>query len=345
MILILLAFAAASVSATETNQMYVRRARMEDQAVGSSGYMYRSDSNGPTSYVHFSGSAGDLSGYGYPPIAITHSLDAIPEMYSNVQQYYPETYASDYKQDVDVRGGIAAVEAEAEKQRQAYDQDLTKSRIITLDNGSEGSEGSGENYDVSKYSGEGEKGEKGYENVDKYDEGSQGKHEKEEDKGFYDKKGGNKEGYHESSGHYGSKQEAAKGSKGESFSESSGHKKGSKTTGYHKVYHKDEYKKDHSFYDESDKRGHYDKHGNAQSEHSNENGAFAKGGHSAAGFQEDKQGKEGAYDKGHYDKNDSKFLAEEGKNAYHENHSDFGKESGTNNGESFGYKIWEVSVI
>lgn len=40
------------------------------------------------------------------------------------------------------------------------------------------------------------------------------------------------------------------------------HKRGVKTTGYHNVFHKDEYKKEHTFYDDLDHHGDFKLHGN-----------------------------------------------------------------------------------
>ncbi|KAF2899620.1 hypothetical protein ILUMI_06556 [Ignelater luminosus] len=311
--------------------MYVRRARMEDQASASSGYMYHSDSNGPTSYVHFSGTSGDLSHFGYPPMAISHYTQEIPEAHESFEHYYPDYHHSDYYFNPysHLHHGLFD---DFDIDKYGYGYGYGKE----LDDFKYG-KGDGEKYDTSKYFDGGEKGQSGYKSNEEYEKGSKGKHDKEAHKGYYSKKGGDKEGHHESSEHYGSKNEAAKGSKGESFSESSGHKKGSKTTGYHKVYHKDEYKKDHSFYDESDKRGHHDKYGNADSHHSSENGAFEKGGHSAAGFHENEQGKKGAFDKGYYDVNDSKFLGQTGGNKYHQHHSEIGKDGGEAIKKWFGY--------
>lgn len=48
---------------------------------------------------------------------------------------------------------------------------------------------------------------------------------------------------------------------GGKFNEKKSHKKGSKTLGYHNVFHKEEYKKVHIFYDDADHRGSFKKHG------------------------------------------------------------------------------------
>lgn len=51
------------------------------------------------------------------------------------------------------------------------------------------------------------------------------------------------------------------GESGGKFKEQKLHKRGIKTTGYHNVFHKDEYKKVHTFYDDADHRGNFKKFG------------------------------------------------------------------------------------
>lgn len=48
---------------------------------------------------------------------------------------------------------------------------------------------------------------------------------------------------------------------GGTFNEKKSHKKGANTLGYHNVFHKEEYKKVHIFYDDADHRGSFKKHG------------------------------------------------------------------------------------
>lgn len=105
-----------------------------------------------------------------------------------------------------------------------------------------------------------------------------GKFSGDHQKGYHDQSGGTKQGHNDQGQFYASNHEEGEGNKGQQFQEAKGHKKGSKTTGYHKVYHKDEYKKDHSFYDESDKRGQFSRYGDEAAHHSNEKGDHKEGG-------------------------------------------------------------------
>ncbi|KAK5643947.1 hypothetical protein RI129_007792 [Pyrocoelia pectoralis] len=165
----------------------------------------------------------------------------------------------------------------------------------------------GDNYGESHNEENGQDGHKGYNTEEKYEKGSQGKHDNENNKGYYNKDGGDKNSHHESSEHFSVDNEAAKGSNGGSYSESGGHKKGSKTTGYHKVYKKND-------------------------------GALEKGGHSDVKFHETNQGENGDYDKGHYDVYDSKFRDHQGKEGHRENYSGYAKDSKENHGDVYGVK-------
>lgn len=290
---------------------------MEDQASVSSGYVYQSNSKLPMSYVHFSRNPGDSAAVPSTPIIVQHaaSVQNQPLLHQS-SSYYPAFYyhplthlevKSDLEEDV------------AEPLNENYEKD------------------SGEKYDESNYATKGEKGQDGYKTEEAIDEKLSKTHDNKQDEGYYKENGGDKKAHYEAGKQYASEDEKGGSSNGESYSESKGHKKGSNTSGYHKVYHKDEYKKDHSFYDESNKEGHFDKYGNSHSHKSAENGGFEEGGHSDAGFQENKQGEEGAYNKGSYDKKDQKYKKGEGSNKYINNQSDYAKQGGKESKNSYDY--------
>ncbi|XP_031341003.1 uncharacterized protein DDB_G0290685-like [Photinus pyralis] len=195
----------------------------------------------------------------------------------------------------------------------------------------------GEDYGGSHFLQRGHAGQKENNAQESYNKGSQGKHDNENHKGYYNNERGDKSGHHESAEKFSNQNEGGKSSNGGSYSVSGGHRKGSKTTGYHKVYKKNEYKKDNTFYDESDKRGHFNKYANADSYRKGESGALEKGGHYDAGFHESKQGENGDHDKGHYDVVDSKFSDQQGKEGYRENYSGYAKDRKENE-NLYGYK-------
>ena len=57
------------------------------------------------------------------------------------------------------------------------------------------------------------------------------------------------------------------------------------------MYHKDEYKKEHHFYDEDHKEGFKKAHGSEHEHHEAAKGGHEKGGHHASGKHEESHGK------------------------------------------------------
>lgn len=70
-----------------------------------------------------------------------------------------------------------------------------------------------------------------------------------------------------------------------------GHKKGEKTHGYHKKANKDEYHKEHKFYDDHHKGGHSEKHGDHHEHHGHKAQHHKKGGKHHEGHQHHNKGK------------------------------------------------------
>lgn len=68
------------------------------------------------------------------------------------------------------------------------------------------------------------------------------------------------------------------------------HKKGSKATGYHKKANKDDYHKEHEFYDSEDKKGDHKKYGSEHEYHEAEKGEHGKGDKHESGYDEGHKG-------------------------------------------------------
>ena len=145
----------------------------------------------------------------------------------------------------------------------------------------------------------GEKATKGYKVAEKFDKAEKGEEEKAHHAGHYDATAGSKKGELDEHKKYSEIEKAAKGEKGENFAKSEGHKKGHKTTGFHNVYHKDEYKKDTSFYDDEHVSGHEAAFGNEGSRHAEVEGAHEKVEKLDEQFHEDERAKKGAFTNGH----------------------------------------------
>lgn len=117
----------------------------------------------------------------------------------------------------------------------------------------------GSEYGEEDFSKKGEEEHKGYKNDHEFSKGEKGHYEKGDHQSHYEHEGGKKGSEYDEADHYGEHHEGEKKEKGGKFGEKKKHKKGSKTTGYHNVYHKDEYKKDHTFYDDGDHKGTFHK--------------------------------------------------------------------------------------
>lgn len=68
------------------------------------------------------------------------------------------------------------------------------------------------------------------------------------------------------------------------------HKKGSKTTGFHHKANKDDYHKEHKFYDSEEKKGDHKKYGSEHEFHESKKGEHKKGEKSDSGYDEGHKG-------------------------------------------------------
>lgn len=125
---------------------------------------------------------------------------------------------------------------------------------------------------------------------------------------------------------HGSHEEIEKSKEGGSHGQSSYHRKGEKTHGFHNVYHKDEYKKETDFYDDDHKKGHFEKYEEFDKGYKSDEGDFKEGGHHSSGHDYQDAGKQGHYDKGHSESQDQGHRAEEGEESYYSNQENYGIE-------------------
>lgn len=186
---------------------------------------------------------------------------------------------------------------------------------------------------------EGSKGEKGYNNQENYDDAAKGQHLKENHQEEYSKNGENKANKQENSGYHSHSAEAAKGAKGGSFGKSNSHKKGSKTTGFHKVYHKDEYKKDHTFYDENDSSGHHNEYDENDSKYEKENGQYENGKNNEEAREESEFASKGSKDEGRYLDERNARRREQGNSAHFENNEKYAKKNDNEYQDENGYAV------
>lgn len=330
-LLVLVCFAVTTTWCMEEH-IVMERAQMEDQESSATGYAYSSDNGGPTSYVHFADGSGEMAHVevpyveGYLP---SYEYQYLPVVDDSSMHYVPQLHQDSHYNTY----GIPSVYSEIDQNKIKYGYGK-----FGLDDSASFEKGSGEKHDSEDYASHGEKGASGYKHLEGWDKGKKGQHEEEDHKGWYGAKGGEKKGHHDLAERWGSNEESAKSDKGGQFKEAKGHKKGSKTSGYHKVYSKDEFKKDHEFYDKADKKGHFDKYGSHDAGHESKEGGFKKGGSHDSGYHVDEQGKDGHYDKGHHDEKDKGFKGEHGGNQFHKNYEEFVKKAGEHNNKEHEYK-------
>ncbi|KAI5726719.1 hypothetical protein M8J76_007426 [Diaphorina citri] len=183
----------------------------------------------------------------------------------------------------------------------------------------------------------GEKEEKGYKKEEVFDKGLAEKHGHEEKKAEISEKGGEKQGHIDQSKHYGEAHKANEGEKAFSVVKKGGHKKGKKTSGFHKVHHKDEYKKDEVFFDESHDGGEHEESAHEQEKHANEKGGSAKKGHIDSSYHEHHGNKKGEQDHGKHYKEEKGHQKEAGHSGHHDEQSEYAKKAGVEEGEKYGH--------
>lgn len=110
------------------------------------------------------------------------------------------------------------------------------------------------------------------------------------------------------------------------------------SAGYHNKFHKDEYHKEHKFYDDFHKGGHHKKHGDFHGHHEKKEGSHKKGGHHKSGYDEAHKGKKGAVDKGHYDDAHKGVKGSKGRETSHAHKEQYGKKDGKEGGKKWAFK-------
>ncbi|XP_063927798.1 RNA-binding protein EWS-like [Zophobas morio] len=306
--------------------VYMKHAEIDDQESSASGYAYQLHSGGPL--YAYPVAANGVGHFAYPPL-LGRYTQQLPFV-----EYKPQAPVGVVPLNYGIQAHPYALHYPL--QTQAF-RPAPIAAPVPVSDSSNFEKGGGSSYSDANQSAHGEKGSTGYKTAEEYDKGAQGQHDSKGHKEFYNEQGGNKANHHDQAAHYGQKEEASKGSQGSHFSQSKSHKKGSKTKGYHRVHHKDEFKKDHSFYDESDASGQFSKHGDYDANHASHKGGFEKGGHEDGAYQQGEQGVKGFVDKGHFNGQNSGFKGEEGKEAFYKNFQDFGKKGEEQEGKEFGY--------
>ncbi|KAF9422193.1 hypothetical protein HW555_002002, partial [Spodoptera exigua] len=259
-------------------------------------YIYRSDNNGPASYIQLGAPA--------PIHHAPHNAFAPP--LPIIQPKFGAIEALD----------LAPVP-------------LISEEYSGHDHGHAFAKGGGSNYGEKHHSAHGEKGSKGYHTEDHHAKGEAGHYGKKHDEGYYKEAEGGEKGHHDEAAVHGKHYKGGKSYKGGDHGHKKHFSKGEDITGYHKVFHKDEFKKDHDFYDVADKSGHFNKHGHENEHHGSEEGGRKEGGHHDSASNKGEFGKSGFHAKGHINDAEAGHSAEDGHESHYHNEADFGKKGGS----------------
>ncbi|KAG5887137.1 hypothetical protein JTB14_024246 [Gonioctena quinquepunctata] len=332
----------ALAESMKRSSTYFKKSGGEDLETSASGYSYQLKSTKPFGYSSFGESEDKLDQF--PSINLGRYSDQPLPL--NLLPLSPK-HLSEYNSDLDSNSDGLFPYAKGFENFVDDPNKINSNLNNYVSQSTNFIKGGGSNYEDAEKTSRGEKGEQGYSDRDEFAKGLTGRHDNEQKKDSYDVSAGNKRAHQEQDGHYASRHQSGEGSKGGSFSNEGSHEKGSKTTGYHKVFHKDEYKKDHSFYDKADKKGHFNRHGNFDTKAAAEAGAFAKGKNLEAGFKEGKFGAKGLREKGHYLDESKGYKGAKGDEKYYKNGDAYanraGKSSGVVGGFSEGDKYGEYA--
>ncbi|XP_050093984.1 histidine-rich glycoprotein-like [Anopheles aquasalis] len=293
-----------------------------------------SDEATASSYFYFSRSPGHSIQLGSLPLD-GHS---VPHLLTESARFYPVVKSVEYELDSGEEEGDEKANEDDEDDEEE-DQHHGQAYRVVEHGPEETEESKGSAYGEEHHQKKGEKGVKGYDSKHKLEKGSKGSYGKEDHEHQYGHEGDRKHSHHDEGSHYHDHHAAAKRTKGGKHHEKKHHKKGSKTTGYHNVYHKDEYKKEHIFYDTADHQGQFRKYGSAHQHHADEAGKKASGGHEDRAHQDSSYKKEGSKHQGKYDEHHADHKHHHGQNEYEKVGSAYGQKHGHQGAGERGYKI------
>jgi hypothetical protein len=135
--------------------------------------------------------------------------------------------------------------------------------------------------------------------AEEFDKGENSKQEKAEESGLVHEEAGKNKAHEESERNYKEKDESADLAKGEHSVHNEGQKKGHKTSGYHNVYHKDEYKKDTTFYDDEHMDAKHEEYNHEDEREAKASSEHKKGEKLDAAYEHAEKDRKGFFTNGH----------------------------------------------
>ncbi|KAI5645843.1 hypothetical protein NE865_02113 [Phthorimaea operculella] len=302
-----------------------------------SGYIYRNDNHGPASLIQI-GSLPYQQPQAFSPLLplVQHKVHPLKlqavEAYDLAPAVAPLPYI------------LPKATKEEEEVYSPDDSDETSEEY--LDGGDLNSDigaahayekEAGSDYDEEHHEAHGENGSKAYSSEDNHQDGDSGHYSNKHEKENY------KQNKEEADIHYDEADTQGKHSQSAERYEGSNHgnkkhfSKGEDVTGYHKVFHKDEFKKDHDFYDVADNSGNSKKYENSHKQHHSKDGEQKKGAQHKSGYEKAGFGKEGYHAKHRNDENEEVHSAEEGHDSHYAHEDDYGQKGSKLNEKEYGY--------
>jgi hypothetical protein len=260
-ILILTVLGESLAKPVENFERMMLRKRM-DQDHAASSYVYRSDNNGPTQVYYLT--ADDLSrNYHHKPSPLVY-YESSPLTVSNVyasayptssypapkpKQILPPFKPSPLLEEyVEPRDDSSSSSGSSSSSEESHEGGANASKANFSHQDDDHSEEGGKSHDDKYNKKHGEKSNKGYKNELKFSKGKKGSYDKKYDAGNHEEEGDKKSSKYDESDNYHEHHSKDHKKKGGKYGSKKHHKKGSKSKGYHNVFMKDEYKKDHTFY-------------------------------------------------------------------------------------------------
>lgn len=199
--------------------------------------------------------------------------------------------------------------------------------------------GEGSDYGAKSHDDDGDKGYKGYASKHHYDKGGAGDYHTKKYESYSISGGGDhKKGYDDADS-YGKGHLGGHGYKGGDHGHKSTHNKGEEVDGYHKVFDKDEYKKDHDDYDAEKVEGGFNKFADGLAYHGSDAGGFKKGGSGDSRHDEGGFGKDGFHKEESGDEHGAGQSSEAGGESSHHHEGESSGKSGAYGGKSYSYAI------
>lgn len=200
-------------------------------------------------------------------------------------------------------------------------------------------QGGGNNYGSQGHHAYGDSENKGYGIKHNQEKGGSGDYHSEKYETFKVSGNGGHKKDHDEVDAYGNHYANEHGYNGANHKHKSGHDNDEGVKGFHKLFDKDEYKKDHDFYDGEAFKGGIHKFNDGHTHYGSDTGELKNGGSHDSGYHQNDFGKGGFHVKESKEAEDATHSAEEGGKSSNRYRGDFGAKGGRYHGKSYGFEV------